>query len=249
VCLCMYVDTHLCGKWPASVCHALHPMNAFPPSRSFFPFPPFPSPLPSSQDLPLRGRWQRMLMEGRKEGTASLAWRPRTRRQGGAGALALLRRFSSAPVVVLCGGGGGGYGLVKRGSGVGALMLPVRMNIDRGCLLLACLPGRRNYKGKSKGKPPSGEPMRGEQRNKQGHLRPPPRTPCLDARPANHSPMCITCQFASSRQSQGLPGRCDYATTKARARGALLPLPAPYVPTRQPHAPAITANPPTTAIR
>jgi len=67
-CLCMYVDTHLCGKWPASVCQALHPMNAFPPSRSFFPFPPFPSPLSSSQDLPLRGRTlDEMLMKGRQE--------------------------------------------------------------------------------------------------------------------------------------------------------------------------------------
>ncbi len=96
---------------------------------------------------------------------------------------------------------------------MGALMLPVRMKIDRGCLLLACLPGRRNYKGKSKGKPPSGEPMR------QGHLRPPPRTPCLGARPANHSPMYTTCQFASSRQSQGLPGPPNYFAKSERALG------------------------------
>ena len=100
-----------------------------------------------------------------------------------------------------------------------SIPLPVRMNIDRGCLLLACLPGRRNYKGKSKGKPPSGELVRGEQRNKQGHLRPPPRTPCLDARPANHSTMCMTCQFASSRQSQGLPGPPNYFAKSERALG------------------------------
>ena len=125
-----------------------------------------------------------------------------------------------------------------------SIPLPVRMNIDRGCLLLACLPGRRNYKGKSKGKPPSGELVRGEQRNKQGHLRPPPRTPCLDARPANHSTMCITCQFASSRQSQGLPGRCDYKS-KSKRRPAPPPCPiCPHSAAARPCLPLPPTHPP-----
>ena len=81
-CLCMYVDTHLCGKWPASVCHALHLMNAFPPPPVLLSFPSIPSLSPTTY---LSGRWQQMLMKGRKEEATSMARCPRARRQGGAG--------------------------------------------------------------------------------------------------------------------------------------------------------------------
>jgi hypothetical protein len=82
-CLCMYVDTHLCGKWPASVCHALHLMNAFPPPPVLLSFPSIPSLSPTTY---LSGRWQQMLsMKGRKEEATSMARCPRARTQGGAG--------------------------------------------------------------------------------------------------------------------------------------------------------------------
>lgn len=139
------MSVYVCGHaslWQAAcICLPRPPPDerfpALPVLLSFpsIPFPPPFLPRPTSQRTVAANAYEGQERRRRKPGMAPSHMQAGRGRGGAARASALLRRFSSAAVVVLRGGGGGGgYGLVKRGSGVGALMLPVRMNIDRGCL-------------------------------------------------------------------------------------------------------------------
>jgi hypothetical protein len=123
---------------------------------SFFLFPPFP-PFPPS--LPPTS--QRTVVANAHGGQRGQDERPQAllgalaRRQGGARA-----GISTSPTLSFGGGGcsvvvvccGGEYGLVKRGS-VWRALIPIMYGRDTQGLPLISLPGRRNYKSKSKGMP------------------------------------------------------------------------------------------------